>query len=93
MPSLPGLLPSPTFFGHDCEPTWWTSAPGPVGSPSLVPGLYVTDAILGGVTGRPVPAGTTVMATLTLQVAGGSGVYTLGLADGTFILVYPHGAG
>ena len=59
---------------------------GPISLPSLVQGLYVTDGSIGGVTGRPLAAGTTVMATLTLQVTGGPGVYTVGLADATCIL-------
>ena len=59
---------------------------GPISLPSLVQGLYVTDGSIGGVTGRPLAPGTTVVATLTLQVTGSPGVYTVGLADATCIL-------
>ncbi|MDM8004759.1 MAG: hypothetical protein QUV05_01215, partial [Phycisphaerae bacterium] len=78
---------------------------GPIATPAVDPAIeaqdsaqwFTTTAGIGGVTREPLPAGQTVLATLSLTISAEPGTYHLPLTDAQFVdtacATYPASAG
>ena len=99
-----------SLLGAD-PPTVWTLTQdlavinGPIATPTAEPAIEVQDsaqwftttASLGGMTREPLPAGQTILATLSLTISAEPGTYQLSLTDAQFVdtacATYPASAG
>ncbi len=87
-----------SLLGAD-PPTVWTLTQdltvinGPIATPTAEPAIqspepvqwFTTTAGIGGVTREPLPAGQTVLATLSLTISAEPGTYHLSLTDAQFV--------